>query len=395
MSVYNGEKYIRDQIDSILASTGVNFRLFIFDDCSTDSTLAIAEEYANKYKHKVYAFKNPVNMGSTKSFLYNLKRVSDKINENKKIVITNSINGDASMFRRLLDNGEKIGLKTKAVRFKNKAIHTIKGGAGVIKNKAFVIKDKAVAIAKQKLRKNKDVLVSKEKEKISKVKVGQYYMFCDQDDVWLKDKISLTLKKLSRVEIRHGKHKPAMVYTDAILVDERLKYINRSFYRTNHMKGGKADLGSVLMENKCIGCTCMFNQALCDLLGNNYEGVRYHDWWMALIGVTFGNIKFIKTPTLMYRQHHSNQVGQTSFKDYFNNRFKDKSDNKRRLEETRIQAEHFYHEYYGMFKKKHDKMLRAFVNLDLYTPVMKRVMLFRYGFFKSGIIRNIGLLLTI
>lgn len=383
MSVYNGEKYLEEQIESILCSTYSNFRLFIFDDCSTDSSFEIAQKYVKRYKHRVFAFKNDVNMGSTKSFLYNLKKVSDKINSIHEGEIANSYMGKAGWLRRFKKSDNKnVSMKSKAFNLTAKAITSIKKGAVYLKGKAAGF----AGLGNQN---------DKKEKKQTKKKLFEYYMFCDQDDIWLKDKLTVTLKKLIRVELRHGKHKPALVYTDAILVDEKLNYQSRSFYKTNHMKGKKADLGKVLMENRSIGCTCMFNQALCDLVGDDYEGIRYHDWWIALIGVTFGNIKFLKTPTMMYRQHEGNQVGQKKFKDYLSSRMKDMKDNKRRLEETRAQAESFYYEYHGLMKKKQGKMLRAFINLDVSTPLMKRVTIIRYGFFKSGIIRNIGLLLTV
>ncbi len=391
MSVYNGEKYLAEQIDSILDSTYSAYRLFIFDDCSTDSSYKIAKEYAEKYKNRIYAYRNEENMGSTASFLYNLKRVSDKIRENSHIEITNGFNGSTRLFKRL--NKKRVKrplLRGAAEKITGIAISTVKGGAGFLKDKAFALKDKAFSLTKWGKNKSKDVVL-----KETKIKTDEYYMFCDQDDVWLKDKLAVTLKKMKNLELRHGKHEPSLVFTDAILVDENLKYIDRSFYRTNHMKPNKADLGNILMENKCIGCTCMFNQALCDLVGVNYEGIRYHDWWIALIGISFGNIKYLKTPTLMYRQHSGNQVGQTKFSEYLSGRLKDIGDNRRRLEETRVQAESFYHEYHGMFNKKQEKMLRCFINFDLYTPLVKRFMLIRYGFFKSGILRNIGLFISV
>ena len=52
MSVYNGEKYLREQIESIIKSTVPNWRLYIFDDGSTDESFNIATEYAEKYKHE-------------------------------------------------------------------------------------------------------------------------------------------------------------------------------------------------------------------------------------------------------------------------------------------------------------------------------------------------------
>ena len=47
MPVYNGEKYIQDAIESVLAQTVKDFELIVVDDGSTDATLAILEAYAD------------------------------------------------------------------------------------------------------------------------------------------------------------------------------------------------------------------------------------------------------------------------------------------------------------------------------------------------------------
>lgn len=44
MATYNGEKYISQQIDSILNQTFGDWKIFIQDDCSTDNTVNIIED---------------------------------------------------------------------------------------------------------------------------------------------------------------------------------------------------------------------------------------------------------------------------------------------------------------------------------------------------------------
>lgn len=48
MSTYNGEKYLKEQIDSILNQKGVEVYLTIRDDGSTDHTLEIIDDYVKK-----------------------------------------------------------------------------------------------------------------------------------------------------------------------------------------------------------------------------------------------------------------------------------------------------------------------------------------------------------
>lgn len=54
LPVYNGEKYIRESIDSVLHQTYQNWELLILDDCSTDATARIAMEYAGKDPRILY-----------------------------------------------------------------------------------------------------------------------------------------------------------------------------------------------------------------------------------------------------------------------------------------------------------------------------------------------------
>lgn len=75
MSTYNGEKYIREQIDSILNQEHVNIRLLIRDDGSRDNTIKILNEYSNKYKN-IKVLKETDNLKPAKSFLKLLK-ISD------------------------------------------------------------------------------------------------------------------------------------------------------------------------------------------------------------------------------------------------------------------------------------------------------------------------------
>lgn len=68
MSTYNGEKFLKEQIDSILAQTGVDVTLHIFDDCSKDNTQEIAREY-EKENNNVFVHVNEKNKNFTYNFL--------------------------------------------------------------------------------------------------------------------------------------------------------------------------------------------------------------------------------------------------------------------------------------------------------------------------------------
>lgn len=67
MAAYNGEKYLREQLDSILRQTVQDFELVICDDCSTDGTVRILEEYMQK-DSRIKVFVNKENLGFVKNF---------------------------------------------------------------------------------------------------------------------------------------------------------------------------------------------------------------------------------------------------------------------------------------------------------------------------------------
>jgi glycosyltransferase involved in cell wall biosynthesis len=60
LPVYNGERYLREAIDSVLAQTYHDFELWVCNDGSTDSTVAIADSYTDP---RVRRIDNPHNMG--------------------------------------------------------------------------------------------------------------------------------------------------------------------------------------------------------------------------------------------------------------------------------------------------------------------------------------------
>ena len=67
MPVYNGEKYIRKALDSLLAQTFGSYEIIISDNASTDTTGVICREYAERDRRVRY-IRQPENQGATKNF---------------------------------------------------------------------------------------------------------------------------------------------------------------------------------------------------------------------------------------------------------------------------------------------------------------------------------------
>ncbi|MDF2942685.1 MAG: hypothetical protein K0S01_1543 [Herbinix sp.] len=97
MTTYNGEKYVGEQMESILDSSYQDYELFIYDDGSTDGTMSILRSYESQYPTKIHAYQNVVNLGVTLNFLQALARTTtdyvmfcdqDDIWKTNKIAVT-------------------------------------------------------------------------------------------------------------------------------------------------------------------------------------------------------------------------------------------------------------------------------------------------------------------
>jgi glycosyltransferase involved in cell wall biosynthesis len=67
LAAYNGEKYIKEQIDSILNQTYQDFELIVCDDCSNDSTWAILKDCEQR-DSRIHCYLNEENLGFNKNF---------------------------------------------------------------------------------------------------------------------------------------------------------------------------------------------------------------------------------------------------------------------------------------------------------------------------------------
>lgn len=64
MPNYNGEKYLKETIDSVIAQSYENWELIFVDDCSTDGSTQLVESYTDE---RIQVLKNQTNLGAAKS----------------------------------------------------------------------------------------------------------------------------------------------------------------------------------------------------------------------------------------------------------------------------------------------------------------------------------------
>lgn len=308
LATYNGDKYLGEQIDSILNQTYTNWNLIVRDDGSTDNTTRIIEGYRN--------------------------RILDRI-----VVINDGLGnlGASNNFAKLLEHSQ-----------------------------------------------------------------SDYIMLADQDDIWLPKKIELTYNKMRDLVDKYGDDMPLLVHTDLKIVDANMCVIHDSFW--NRMKldpKSASSLARSLVFNVTSGCTIMMNRKLRDLSLPMPPDIFCHDWWLGLTSTAVGKNDYVQEATLLHRLHATNVAGfQSNARvNALVTQLRDLSRLKFEVREyligTQKQAMALSSRYKDILSDKDFKKISIYANLDSFNPVVKRFYIFKHGFWWSGIIRNVALLLII
>lgn len=129
------------------------------------------------------------------------------------------------------------------------------------------------------------------------------YFFSDQDDVWLDNKLELTLAEAQK----HKISEPLLVYTDLKVVNQDLEVRHESMIQTQSHHAN-TQLVQELTENTVTGGTMMITHALAKQW-LSCEHVVMHDWYLALIAAAQGELVYLDVATELYRQHDANVLG--------------------------------------------------------------------------------------
>lgn len=138
---------------------------------------------------------------------------------------------------------------------------------------------------------------------------NEFIMFCDQDDIWLPNKIELTLNAMKEAE-QASPNTALLIHTDLKVVDEALNPIAESFWKLHRISPERdCRLTKIIYRNIVTGCTVMINKKAKEISMPFPPEVSIHDWWIAINVAKYGKITHIEAPTVLYRQHTANIIG--------------------------------------------------------------------------------------
>jgi len=215
LATFNSEKYLSEQVDSIISQSFTDWHIYVHDDGSTDSTVEIIRGYINRYPDKISFVKDT-----------------------------------------------RTGLKACG---------------------SFICMQEEVK--------------------------ADYYMFCDHDDVWLRDKIEISFNRMRSLEENFA-GKPIVVHTDMKVVNDRLDVICGSFWQYMRLLPDHCSFAELAVCHCVNGCTILFNAKANALALKNKGHALMHDILLSeSVAAAGGVISPIDEPTVLYRQHSDNVLG--------------------------------------------------------------------------------------
>lgn len=277
LATYNGEKYLRQQLDSLLGQTYKDWVLYAHDDGSADTTLSILNAYAAK---------------------------------------------DSRV--RILEDGVK--------------------GLGAAQNFMHLLKNAPEA---------------------------DFIMFCDQDDIWLPEKIEVMLQHINSAQ-------PSMSYCNANSYKGEQPLPERVIlFRATTVRD------TLFLNGGIHGCLQIINKALRDIVVGYNGYVCMHDHLITLAAVSFGTVTYVDQNLMYYRQHSGNvTIG------YETNIFRKA---KKFLRSTAgvIDREHykatvgFYEHYKTKMNRENQQLFLAYIQFPQ-SRLLKRILILLKCRFKIG-----------
>ena len=220
---------------------------------------------------------------------------------------------------------------------------------------------------------------------------GDYIALCDQDDIWMPEKIETLIKNINGHPI---------ICSDLILVEKNNNVVDTSLYRHVDLRFYSQDQFKYLVNsNFVVGCTTLFQSYLKNYILPFPENIPFHDWWIALVASTMGNIIFYAEPLVRYR-YHGNNNSKTGKRNIVNSIFekikevKEKMHNNFYEEKKRWLANIYKSNIFSIEHKKYiNTILHIYVDMtEKFFPVKASILALKhrkYMFPRRGPVKRI------
>lgn len=133
---------------------------------------------------------------------------------------------------------------------------------------------------------------------------GNVIFLCDQDDVWMPNKVKVMLLSLEVADL---------VISDAMITDDSLKPTLGSHFLLHKTKRGFINN---FLKTRYIGACMAFRKSMLRKLMPfpDNQNLCAHDYWIATIGELYYKVELIDVPLIKYRRHGANASngGRTS-----------------------------------------------------------------------------------
>lgn len=225
---------------------------------------------------------------------------------------------------------------------------------------------------------------------------NKYCMFCDQDDIWLNNKIEISINNMISAENLYGNRTPILVHTNLKVVDENLKILDNSYWKFQGLNGSNRKINKLMVENNITGCTMIINKALKEKIVNIPKYAIMHDWWIGLIASTLGKIVPIQESTILYRQHGNNEVGAKNINsiELLISKLNYSQINSS-INNSIKQAKAFYKLYNTELNNTDKLIIEDFVNIKDKNFIIRKIIAIKNKFYKNNLIKKIVYLLFI
>lgn len=143
--------------------------------------------------------------------------------------------------------------------------------------------------------------------KLLRLSSADYVMYCDQDDYWYPEKISVMLSTMIEEETRL----PAtahVVFSDLQVTGPELNVIYQSFLKMMRYSP-RRDLQIFFLKNYVPGCNLLFNRIFIEKVLKTENIINLHDHWLLMVCSAVGEISIINRPLMKYRVHDNNAIG--------------------------------------------------------------------------------------